>query len=399
MNCIIGVSSLLEDDEKLDDTYKESVGMIVASGRLLKQVVDDVLDFSKFVSGNAEIDIQRTDLQDTLTNIMRSMALSPITERKKLSLRTFFHPATPQHVETDERRLQQILYNLLSNAVKFSNDKGNVDLNVSIEGENSKSRKLLLQVKDYGKGIESDDFEKIFQPFSQTKVGMKSVDGGTGLGLAITKQLAELLGGSIEVNSEVGKWTTFDVKMPLNGSGVDVESTSAKLRKCCLLLVSDTELEIECMKKACKHFDVEVHVFDSLALVEDYLVASKEKRSLACLVQEDLYDEPMFQRISEKSIATLVTFGPERKVGQCQVHYQSLTQKFPVVLIQEIGVICDNGTLSRKTTPRRTTSAPTAISFECVKILLAEDDKVSLNAFHSFYIAQNRLPMGRPVCR
>jgi len=377
LNCIIGVSSLLEEDDKLDRSYKESVKMIVSSSRLLKQVVDDVLDFSKFVSGNAEIDIQRTDLQETLTSIINSMAMSPITERKEISLRTFYDPLVPQFVETDDRRLQQILFNLLSNAVKFSKDGSNVDLLVFMQNASNTTPRLHLQVKDYGMGIKKSDFEKIFQPFQQTDVGIKSVDGGTGLGLAITKQLVELLGGSISVYSEFGKWTTFSFELPLTASLVDTELISNRLKSCCVWVVGDMQSETNRMEEICKHFAVSHKTFGSLKEMEAHLVSSREKLSLICLVQEDLYDSASYEIISKKVKTVLVTFGQKGgKMDLGELHYQSLTRKFPSVILQEIASINEYASLTRKNAPKKQESTSEG-NYSQLKILVAEDNKMN----------------------
>lgn len=178
LNCIIGLSSLLQETE-LSPQQAETVRMIVASGDLLLTVVNDVLDYSKLESGNVDIEIRRCNLQDTFQSIVHSIELK--SANKGLKIQTTYDPALPEHVHTDSRRLQQILYNLLGNAVKFSEDNGRVDVSATIiekdencpkTGQNACSsgasvaeypkilpsnheeRILRLVVKDYGKGIE-----------------------------------------------------------------------------------------------------------------------------------------------------------------------------------------------------------------------------------------------------
>jgi signal transduction histidine kinase len=198
LNCIIGISSLLQDTE-LDPQQKEEVRMIVTSGELLRTVVDDVLDYSKLESGNFEIDIKRSNLQETLNTIVHSIDIKD--QAKKLLVRPFYGVTLGEFIDTDSRRLQQILYNLLGNAIKFSKEGGIVELHVCLcssdgdrEAPDNKSFKVVkagdpvLQfvIKDYGKGIAKDHFEKIFEPFNQASAETSSVYGGTGLGLAIT---------------------------------------------------------------------------------------------------------------------------------------------------------------------------------------------------------------------
>jgi signal transduction histidine kinase len=132
-------------------------------------------------------------------------------------------PHVSEFIDIDARRLQQILYNLLGNAVKFSKDGGVVELGASVcslqnnsPTSSSTSKILRFAVKDYGKGIETKDFENIFKPFLQASTGLDIVHEGTGLGLAITKRLAEAMHGSSSVDSEFGKWTEFRVDFPFH---------------------------------------------------------------------------------------------------------------------------------------------------------------------------------------
>ena len=356
--------------------------MIVASSKLLKQVVDDVLDFSKFVSGNADIDIQRTDLQETLMNIVQSMGMSPITERKEVVLRTIFDPRVPQFIETDDRRLQQIFYNLLSNAVKFSKDKSNVDLVMSLEPAPNNSYRLLIQVKDYGMGIKKQDFEKVFQPFAQTEVGVRSVDGGTGLGLAITKQLTELLGGSIAVDSEFRKWTTFSVRFPFSSPLVDPKEVSAKLKGCRINQIGNMEMETEIMRRTCSYFRVKHRYFDSLADLEEALADMEAKPSMINVIQSDLFDAAIYDRVRAQSTnpPMLLTFGPTDDVPPGGKHYNSLTQMFPVVLMQEICHLYEHKNLSMNGSAAPQSSmdmANASINYKALSVLVAEDNKVN----------------------
>jgi len=384
LNCVVGLSSLLQVDDALNMEQMDTVKMIVASSKLLKQVIDDVLDFSKFISGNAEINISRTNLQELLSNIIGSMAVSPITERKEISLRSIYDPLVPQYVETDGRRLQQILYNLLSNAVKFSKERGDVDLSVAIEYDDHNAKKeskpkLSLSVTDYGKGIDKSDFTKIFQPFAQTMAGVQNVDGGTGLGLAITKQLVELLGGSIGVDSELGKWTKFSLQLPLTVSVVDTEAVEARLALCDLWFVSDNDSQIQYMMATTEKFNVQMTHYTTIDELDENLKVSGMGRTSVCIIQESLYNENIYSSISDRAKTILVTFGPEGGVDRRQVHYKDLTRMFPSVMMNELGSMCDYASIVREHEPEKDLSNKSnhQTRFDGVKILLAEDNKVN----------------------
>jgi len=381
LNCVIGISSLLDEDDTLSSAQKELIKMVVSSGKLLKKVVDDVLDFNKFISGNAEIEIQRFDVQESLTNIINSMALSPITERKLISFRTFYDPLLPRFIETDPRRLQQIFYNLLSNAVKFSECESKIDLRVSVKRDESNLSsknmpKVHFDVIDYGKGIEKSDFEKIFQPFQQTETGIKNVDGGTGLGLAIVKQLVELLGGSISVDSKVGEWTKFMFEFPLTVTLDDKKAIASKLGACKILMVSNDDVEVGYMVKACKHFNVDFLHFRDSQEFEANLGSSSKGISSVCIIQEDLFDDSLHEILSKRSKTVFVTFGPRGVVEKGQNHYLSLTRVFPTVLMHELSSIIDYAQISRKLAASRLKEKPKA-TFEGLKVLIAEDNLVN----------------------
>lgn len=220
LNCIIGLLSLLQES-KLSPMQEESILQIVASGELLVTVVNDVLDYSKLESGNVDVEIRRTQLQEALNSIVHNIDMKAAT--KKIALRTVYDFELPEFVQTDERRLQQILFNLLGNAVKFSRKGSTVELHVlladaqrsksgytyevgdeenrTLSGSTSTASPLTQRganvskdrapvvvryvVKDYGKGINRSEFEKIFKPFRQASAETERVYGGTGLGLAM----------------------------------------------------------------------------------------------------------------------------------------------------------------------------------------------------------------------
>jgi signal transduction histidine kinase len=259
LNCIVGLSSLLVDDATLDSKQKESMRMIMSSCDLLRNVVNDVLDFSKLEPGVVTNKMGWINLQEILDTVVYSISQNEAFAAKDLSIRTFYDPNVKEHLWSDGQRLQQILYNLLGNAIKFSWPSGVVELSVShdVIVENEDNDELLSRsdhardapldslqqqqqqkqhdghemihfvVKDYGKGIAKKDFEKIFNPFSQASQETSASHGGTGLGLSITSRLASALGGSIFVDSILGEWSQFTVDLPLVDAGPSNSSDDA----------------------------------------------------------------------------------------------------------------------------------------------------------------------------
>ncbi|MCG3191042.1 MAG: Sensor histidine kinase RcsC [Thermoanaerobaculia bacterium] len=205
---IIGIadSLLAGATGELSAATKENLGMIVTSGRRLAHLVNDILDFSRLKNRQLELKKTAVDVRP-LADVV--LALSrPFLEGKKLELVNRIPPDAPA-VLADEGRLQQILHNLAGNAIKFTQE-GTVELGAErVEGF------LEISVTDTGIGIPEEARERIFHPFEQADGSIEREYGGTGLGLSITRQLVELHGGRIRVESEVGKGSRFVVTLPL----------------------------------------------------------------------------------------------------------------------------------------------------------------------------------------
>ncbi len=204
MNGIIGFADLLLDSA-LTPEQRQRTTLIKQAGRSLLTIINDVLDLSKIEAGKLDIEripMQPAEVADAALAIVKSGAAA-----KGLELRTQFAPDLPAWVEGDPMRLRQILLNLLSNAVKFT-ATGGITLSVSRSGEAGAER-LRFSVTDTGTGIPGDRQHLLFQNFSQVDSSINRRYGGTGLGLAICKRLAEAMGGSIGVESDPGRGSTF----------------------------------------------------------------------------------------------------------------------------------------------------------------------------------------------
>jgi CheY-like chemotaxis protein len=176
------------------------------------------LDYAKLESGVFEVEIGPTNLEQTLRSVIRSM--EPKVAQKNVRISAHYGSTLPECIETDPRRLQQVLYNLLGNAAKFSKPGGVIDVHISLEeaGSQCDGDRVRFSVKDYGKGIDERDFETIFRPFNRASQETQAVYGGTGLGLSISSKLVKRLGGTISVDSKVGEYAEFTVELPVGGS-------------------------------------------------------------------------------------------------------------------------------------------------------------------------------------
>ncbi len=219
MNAIIGMTDLTLDTD-LDSEQRDNLGMVKQSAHHLLDIINDILDISRIESGRVELDENCFELRPGFDRLMRSLLL-PARE-KTIELTWRIEPSVPTMLLGDERRIRQIIYNLVSNAIKFS-DKGVVSVTVLRKTENDGKQALLFRVADDGVGIPPEKLDQVFDPFYQVDASITRQFGGTGLGLTISRQLAEKMGGVIQVESVYGKGSTFSFYLPLNSRIEDAE--------------------------------------------------------------------------------------------------------------------------------------------------------------------------------
>ena len=211
LNGILGFTEFLLDEKPgpLNAKQKEYLGDVLSSGQHLLQLINDVLDLSKLETGRIQLRVETFSLPAALTE-----ALGVVADRaaqKRIALRQQIEPGL-ESLTLDRSKLMQVLYNLLSNAVKFT-DSGEVCVRAGLEA----GRWLCLSVSDTGIGIDRSDFDKLFVAFQQLDAGASRRSGGTGLGLALTRKIIEFQGGTISVDSQKGRGSTFTVSLPVPG--------------------------------------------------------------------------------------------------------------------------------------------------------------------------------------
>jgi two-component system CheB/CheR fusion protein len=216
LNSIIGFTSLLLQGlaGSLNAEQTKQLRMVKDSGQHLLALINDVLDISKIEAGELEITNAPFDLPESIRKVVQTV--TPLAKKKQLSLIAQIAPDV-NRITSDCWRVEQILLNLLSNAIKFT-EQGEVTLTAEIvpDTRDVAHSALRISVADTGLGIKREDLDKLFQPFRQLDTGLTRQHGGTGLGLAICKRLVERLGGTITVESEWGKGSTFRFTLPIH---------------------------------------------------------------------------------------------------------------------------------------------------------------------------------------
>ena len=209
MNSIIGMSEILLRGELEDETAR-NVSRIYNAGKSLLEIINDILDLSKIESGKYEIVNEEYDFASVIYDVI-SLIKIRITE-DKVSLKYEAGAYVPSVLYGDAIRIKQILINILGNSVKFTKE-GFIKLRIDSERLEGRKCKIIFKVIDTGIGIKEVDYNKLFEAFNQVDVKKNHMVEGTGLGLAITKNLCELMNGSIEVESVYGEGTTFTMTM------------------------------------------------------------------------------------------------------------------------------------------------------------------------------------------
>jgi CheY-like chemotaxis protein len=270
LNGVLGMAQAMEAGE-LSDEQRDRLAVIRQSGESLLSILNDVLDLSKVEAGKLELEEVEFDIGDLARGA--HAAFTAIAQEKGLRFDLTISPQAKGVYRGDSTRIRQILYNLISNALKFT-ERGDVYVRV-----HRRDGKLLLTVSDSGIGIPAAQLEGLFNKFVQADASTTRRFGGTGLGLAICRELATLMGGTIEASSQQGEGATFQVSLPLPrlepgakatapslAAGAPVEFDDRPLR---ILAAEDNPVNQAVLSAILQQIGVVPHIVDNGALAVD----------------------------------------------------------------------------------------------------------------------------------
>ena len=214
MNAVLGFATLLERDAENPAKVREYTKKIMSSGQHLLSLINDVLDVSKIESGKVVLNLQPFTLNDLVSSV--DAIIQPMAKARGQSFQVEVTGIRHEYLMGDETRINQVLINLLSNAVKYTQEGGSIWLRLIGQKQwSSQIQRLRIEVEDNGYGMTPEYLTTIFDAFTRAENSTTDKVQGTGLGMAITKSIVELMGGTIQVSSEMGKGSLFQVELEL----------------------------------------------------------------------------------------------------------------------------------------------------------------------------------------
>ena len=260
LNAVIGMGGLLLDTE-LTDEQRDFAEVIRTSGEALMRIIDDILDFSKIEAGKLELEEGSVEIRACAESALDLVAVS--ASKKEIELGCLVDDDVPAAIVGDATRLKQALGNLLANAVKFT-EAGEVVLAVTAADAGGDLRRVRFSVRDTGIGIPAERMHRLFEPFSQVDASTTRRYGGTGLGLAISKRLADLMGGTLSVESEERRGSTFQFEIVAREAAAPPRPAhdEAPLAGKRLLLVDDNATNREIVRRLAESWEMLVEVLE-----------------------------------------------------------------------------------------------------------------------------------------
>jgi len=331
MNGVIGMTGLLLDTD-LDAEQRHYAEVVRSSGESLLALINDILDFAKIEAGKLELEVLDFDLRALLDDFTAMMALR--AEQKGLELICAADPEVPTLLRGDPGRLRQVLVNLVGNAVKFT-ERGEVAVRVTLEDEAADRVRLHFSVRDTGIGIPADRVDSLFEEFTQVDGSTARKHGGTGLGLAISRQLAEMMGGGITVDSQPGRGSEFcfDVQFALQPWRAEPPpAAEVDLSAVRCLVVDDNATNRELVIRQLAAWGMDAEAVDCAPLALQALYAATDANTAFDLVLTDMQMPGMDGEALGRAVAA-----EQRFAGTALVMMTSLGRRGDAARMREIG--------------------------------------------------------------
>jgi signal transduction histidine kinase/DNA-binding response OmpR family regulator len=379
LNGVVGMTTLLADTPLNPEQRDYLHTMRVSSDQLLG-VINDILDFSKIESGKLDLENEPLNLQATIEEACDIAA--PRAREKGLELLADMADDVPTWVRGDVTRLRQVLLNFINNAIKFT-DKGQVLVSVAMLQDFDPDRKGILEfrVKDTGIGIPPDRQSALFQSFTQVDASTTRKYGGTGLGLAICKRLAQLMGGSVGVESVLGEGATFWFTAQLGHADSPSQSQSTMFELASLngqqaLVVDDTVLNLSILDKQLKRWGMQTTMFERAAPALDWLQTHTPDIIITDMHMPDMDGQAFAQAVRQRQAGArvvLLTSGTMPTGDEAKVFDARLLKPYRQSQLFDA--------LTRLTAINSPVKPPTAervVEVKHQRILVADDNAVNL---------------------
>ena len=391
MNGVIGMIEFLLNTD-LNDEQKEYAQTVQSSGESLLLLINDILDFSKIEAGKLDIEFIDFDLESMLDDFASMLAIR--AHDKGLEFVCAIDPKVPIFLKSDPGRLKQILINLAGNAIKFTS-KGEVSIQIFLESETEKDAVLRFSVKDTGIGIPEEKLGILFSSFTQVDASTTRKYGGTGLGLAISKQLVELMGGKIFVNSKEDIGTEFSFCLRFSKSDskqtdqINEKIPTADVEGTKVLIVDDNTTFRKILLSLLKHWKIKViAVGNGQSAWEELNIAKDNTESFQAAIIDmhmpDMNGVELAQkiksdiRLQDTKLITMTSFGKKGDAGKMENAGFSAYLTKPIRkkdLLNSLKVVLFNENIGEKKIITRHSIRD--MEKNNIRILIAEDNKVN----------------------